>query len=672
MRPTSTRPARSKGLSRFTLNVRPDTLDFRDLMYQSTLVEVPTEIPLRDYLALRVPILDQGGEGSCTGHGLATVAHFLLRRRRVVPDRESVSPTMLYEMAKRYDEWPGTRYAGSSARGAMKGWHKHGVCALSQWGPGKRGAKPNVLTAERAADARRRPLGAYFRVNHRDLKAMHAALAEVGILFATADVHAGWDEVAGDGKIPFRDTIEGGHAFAIVAYDRDGLWIQNSWGEGWGRLGFGHLSYDDWLKNGDDAWVARLGAPVHLEIEDSRTAIRSALAGLGESLSYADLRPHVVSIGNDGALRTTGLHGTSPDQVRAVFEDDLPRITSRWKRKRLLLYAHGGLVQEQGALQRLSDYREALLANEIYPLSFVWKSDYWSTLTGALEDAIKQRRPEGLLDASKDFLLDRLDDTLEPIARAGTGKLEWNEMKENARLATEAEDGGARFTAEQIAKLLRKNRSIELHVIGHSAGSIFHAPLVQYLTARGRIMKGGMKGTSGLGLGIKTCTMWAPACTVEVFKDHYLPAIRAEAIERFALFTLTDRAEQDDDCANIYHKSLLYLVSRAFEAEPARPFVRASGEPVLGMELWVNEDPELTALFEPQGPRAQWIKSPNQAPEGSPDASTARHHGDFDHDPPTVWATVHRILGATPSDRTTITFRPSAQSRRARRLVLAQ
>ena len=40
---------------------------------------------------------------------------------------------MLYEMAKRYDEWPGEDYDGSSARGAMKGWHKHGVCSDEHW-----------------------------------------------------------------------------------------------------------------------------------------------------------------------------------------------------------------------------------------------------------------------------------------------------------------------------------------------------------------------------------------------------------------------------------------------------------------------------------------------------------------------------------------------------------
>ena len=39
-----------------------------------------------------------------------------------------VSPRMLYELARRYDEWPGEAYEGSSARGAIKAWAKHGVC----------------------------------------------------------------------------------------------------------------------------------------------------------------------------------------------------------------------------------------------------------------------------------------------------------------------------------------------------------------------------------------------------------------------------------------------------------------------------------------------------------------------------------------------------------------
>lgn len=48
-------------------------------------------------------ILDQGHEGACTGYALAAVINFLLSRRNI--DR-AVSSRMLYELARRYDEWP--------------------------------------------------------------------------------------------------------------------------------------------------------------------------------------------------------------------------------------------------------------------------------------------------------------------------------------------------------------------------------------------------------------------------------------------------------------------------------------------------------------------------------------------------------------------------------------
>ncbi len=223
----------------------------------------------------------------------------------------------------------------------------------------------------------------------------------------------------------------------------------------------------------------------------------------------------------------------------------------------VLLYAHGGLVSEDTAVQRVADYRATLLERQIYPLSFIWKTDYWSTLTNIVQDALRKRRPEGFLDNAKDFMLDRLDDALEPIARALTGKAQWDEMKQNALLATRSKQGALRHVADLIADLRAKMPDLEVHVVGHSAGSILHAPFISRLT--------GPKKNGGLSVPVNTCTLWAPACTIKLFQENYLPAIQSGRIERFALFTLTDKAEQDDNCANIYHKSLLYLVSNAFE-----------------------------------------------------------------------------------------------------------
>ncbi len=640
------------------LDALPDTLDFRDRMFEATLVEVPVRIPLDDYRQWKVPILDQGTEGACTGFGLATVAHYLLRRRAVVPDPEPVSPRMLYEMAKRYDEWPGEDYSGSSARGAMKGWHKHGVCGETVF-PYVAGAPSRTtLTEEQTTEAVRRPLGSYFRVNHRDLVAMHAAIAETGVLYATMMVHEGWNQVGDDGQIVFepgKTKTLGGHAVAIVGYDERGFWIQNSWGTRWGAEGFARIDYDDWMVNGTDVWVARLGVPLILKTPQAAAAGYTAARG-SRGYVFSDLRPHIISLGNNGALRAGGTFGTTESDVREIFEVDFPRLTASWKTKRLLLYAHGGLVSEDSAIDRVTEYRAALLSHEVYPLAFIWKTDFFSTLKNILEDSIRQRRPEGPLDSSKDFMLDRLDDALEPLARALSGKSQWDEMKENALRATESSTGGARLALKHLARLAAAEPGLEIHVVGHSAGAVFHAPLVARLTG---------SGAGEHGLKVASCTMWAPACTTAVFNQYYAPAIQRKKIDRTALFVLSDQAERDDHCANIYNKSLLYLVSHAFEATPRIPLVR-DGVPIAGMEKHART--ELGALI--RSGAIDLVLTPNSTPAGGASASRASSHGSFDTDEATVRATLARILSVRNAGGAKMLFNRSGAARRAARRQL--
>ncbi|HYR07551.1 MAG TPA: C1 family peptidase [Longimicrobium sp.] len=631
-----------------TLDARPDTLDFRDHMFVPTLVEVPSEIPLDDYRRCEVPILDQGREGACTGFALATVAHYLLRTRRVIPDRDEVSPRMLYDLARRYDEWPGEDYDGSSARGAMKAWHQHGVCVRSKWpDTGKK------LASDRWQDAVRRPLGAYFRVNHRDLVAMHSALAEARVLYATGLVHAGWSGVRKDGTIPYEggEAVLGGHAFAIVAYDEEGFWIQNSWGTKWGYEGFGRISYDDWLQHGTDVWVARLGAPVRLHNPRSTSSGFADAAQASRSYVYSDLRPHVISIGNDGLLRPGGTYGTTAEEVRQIVTEDFRRITNGWGTRRIMLYAHGGLVPEETALQRIADYRSRFLDLEVYPLAFVWHSDFWSTLKHILQDAFSRRRAEGFLGDAKDFMLDRLDDALEPLAGALTGRLQWKEMKENAVRATENKKGGVR----QVLALLATMDDVEIHLVGHSAGAVLHGPALRALT-------------DTFGRTVESCTLWAPACTTRFFDRHYAPAVQNGTLRRMAVYTLTDKAEQDDHCANLYHKSLLYLVSHAFEDRVRIPLLAPSGEPLLGMQKHLDDHSGFAQMMEDG--KADWVLAPNSAADGE-GASRCRSHGGFDDDDATVRGTLSRILGRPiTAEQAGLRFRRSASKQRDMRAVL--
>jgi hypothetical protein len=154
-----------------------------------------------------------------------------------------------------------------------------------------------------------------------------------------------------------------------------------------------------------------------------------------------------------------------------------------------------------------------------------------------------------------------------------------------------------------------------------------------------------------------------------LFEQLYLPSIKARTLRRFSLFTLTDKAEQDDDCANIYHKSLLYLVSNAFEDQSRIPLVR-DGFPILGMEKFTSQDASLVSLL-----GSNWVRAPNTNPASSLTASGARHHGDFHTDPATLRSTLGRILagdaaGTSRARASQMRRHRSAASLRERRQVI--
>src|SRR5690606_25851962 len=102
-----------------------------------------------------------------------------------------------------------------------------------------------------------------------------------------------------------------------------------------------------------------------------------------------------------------------------------------------------------------------------------------------LDDAMRRRRPEGVLSATRDFLLDRVDDTLELLARL-PGKAAWDQMKQNAQGAMEP--GGGALLALQHLVALRQRMPFRLHVVGHSAGSIFHGGVVRWLAQQGQVI----------------------------------------------------------------------------------------------------------------------------------------------------------------------------------------
>ena len=242
---------------------------------------------------------------------------------------------MVYALARRYDDFQGDSDEGSSLRGALKGWFYHGLLTDSDWPrPGRvprAGRRPR--RGARVA-ARQRPLGAFYRVNAARLDDLQSAVSELSAVAAAAAIHDGWTK-----PVPVTRTVNGkkqsmhvitktrtskalgGHAFCIVGYNDVGFLVQNSWGPEWGHKGFATLPYDDWLESGYDAWVARPGVPSIISQRAGREV--STLAGGGLALAPAadinKLAPHVVNVGNNGRLSTSGRFTSSPAQLDKIF-----------------------------------------------------------------------------------------------------------------------------------------------------------------------------------------------------------------------------------------------------------------------------------------------------------------------------------------------------------------
>src|SRR5215204_1068482 len=240
----------------------------------------------------------------------------------------------------------------------------------------------------------------------------------------------------------------------------------------------------------------------------------------------------------------------------------------------------------------------------------------------------------------------------------------WDEMKEKARAASEqiaaagviawppigsaAHDamagmpGASLFVTRLAAYIAEQGAStVRLHLVGHSAGAIFHAALLQRLVEA--------------GIAVASVALLAPAIRVDEFVHDILPYLGSGGtVTRFATFAMNDSLERDDVCGagdvDVYHKSLLYLVSRALE----RSTTGQGGEvPLLGMEKFFDQPLTggagltLREAITQAGGTA--IFSRAAAP---PDArSGATSHGGFDDDPLTMTSVVMRLLGVAVPER---------------------
>jgi hypothetical protein len=389
--------------------------------------------------------------------------------------------------------------------------------------------------------------------------------------------------------------------------------------------GMAHWTYDDWSAHVVDAWVLRLQAPVQRP---------SGYAGGYRAVAKQELQPgfglfrssepnlkvigHYVHV-KDGRYSAEPPYASSPESVEETI-GHLTRDAGRPKYDHVVLYAHGGINSLDSAVARTAAMVEGFKRNRIWPIFYLWRTG----LGEVAGDLIKQvwdrvtGRAGGLPDLT-DTLIENVASTL--VAPF------WKEMKADAALSADTRQAGDAWKATKRvieAVVARPGAPMQVHFIGHSAGAIFLARLFERAASEGFALAG----------ALGTVSLFAPACSIEMFNTMLRPVAKGlvGAREPFAVYNLADETERDDNVAGLYRKSLLYLVSNAFE--------RAGEKRLAGMDKFMRDNEDgiayhLSGTRDRRGrpiPEARW-------------ASRSTTHGGFDNDPLTMNHVLARILG---------------------------
>jgi hypothetical protein len=201
-------------------------------------------------------------------------------------------------------------------------------------------------------------------------------------------------------------------------------------------------------------------------------------------------------------------------------------------------------------------------------------------------------------------------------------------MKAGAALPFKPNMAGTQTLKIFLTELAREESvDLTVHIVGHSTGAILLAYLLGAMEEAAPEMRLG------------SCSLLAPACSVDLFRSHYYPYLVTGkgdfGIDKMQVFNLTNKMERADQVGMVYRKSLLYLVSRAFEED--------TPEQILGMKKYTD------GLLKKQDIIDLGNRFIVNYSNGSSDNNTASStHGGFDNDTATMNTVLESILGHPP------------------------
>jgi len=192
-------------------------------------------------------IRDQGAEGTTVGFSVAYVMQAEIKAK--LGKAVTISARGIYVLAKRYDEWPGEDYEGTSVTGALKALKEVGGYLESRW-PYNHKTAPDKITDFKISGFSSIANGTQGIIN--ELKRGKVVIAQITI----ADE---FDKVLKDGRVVIKAhrQVLGGHSVVIVGFDptRSEFRFANMWGTSWGDKGFGIIRDSDLTKILEGAYI---------------------------------------------------------------------------------------------------------------------------------------------------------------------------------------------------------------------------------------------------------------------------------------------------------------------------------------------------------------------------------------------------------------------------------
>ena len=182
-----------------------------------------------------------GPEGTTVGFAIAYAIQAAVKEK--TNNIVKISERGIYVLAKKYDEWAGEDYEGTSVTGGLQAVLEVGAYLEKDW--------PYSVKAIPEPE----PKATYKISSYSELKGIEQildALRKKKVVITTIQVTDDFNKTDKDGrvtvKLPLR-TI-GGKAISIVGYNAETAQFKfaNDWGTSWGLNGFGFIKDTDLIK----------------------------------------------------------------------------------------------------------------------------------------------------------------------------------------------------------------------------------------------------------------------------------------------------------------------------------------------------------------------------------------------------------------------------------------